>query len=929
MSETNTTISRAFVLLAFKAYLMSSNDLHKLAISMIPAGDRGVCKNGVMSWKKFRDMILRVQVDQTMKHTEYLSLSVDGKNKAKDVGSYVLGHFKNQIRKKENIETRSGVALDIDHPTEAHISWLENGLSDVCNFEFLAVTTRSHTITKQKWRLIFPTKKLIPAEQFSAVSRILSSMLFQSIEESMEAVDDVSHRVAQIMYKSSRSRDGVFDSFHNEGSLLDHEALLAGYDGWEDWTRLPYAPSRGNARPGGSTPAEVPWEKGGIVGAFCRTYPIEEAMRRFLPGVYVKPTKGSGGTTRWTYAKGSGSNGAIVYPDGHLYSNHGTDPCSDRNVNAFDLVRLHKFGDLDKRDDGEGGSPAKQPSFKAMRDLITKDGRVQAALRQIEDERRDAMFESLDAPGEVTDDLDDATPAVRTGDTFLDDPEPETPPRFLNGHAYLNNLTDDALAMLGEDVTAEAVDDGLDPFLGTPKVESEDLTGNVPAYVKYFNNKCSIVLNKGKVMIAYDRTDGIELGSMDDFTKFYRYKHELKDNGTKLYFAQEWIDHPQHKMYEDGIVFHPLYKGERALNMWRGFSVEPNPKASCELFLRHIKEVICNGVEIYADYLIKYLAHMVQHPEDKPGVALIFRGKKGSGKDTFGEYVGRMIASHYTVVYNSEQFFGKHNAQMQYALLLHLEEAIWVGDRGNDSKLKAMITTPRAVIEPKFVNAFEVDSFVRILMTSNAEWVVPASFDERRYFVQDVSDRYMRDPSYFDPLRAEMNSDGPAGLLAYLKGLDIRTFNVRKVPDTEALQDQKEHGLTDVNLWWFESLKRGELPGSEDLEEHPKWETETVEWPSNRCFGSYFRWVEKRPRDRYSAAEMTAFGKRFSKLFEGGMGVKKKRTKETKSGFMQVYRLPNLAECRRQFTKITGIGFGEMEEIESSEIRDGFDLLEV
>lgn len=233
---------------------MSSKANHKIAISTIKAGDRGRCKNQTVSWAKFCEKLSRPQVDEQHTLAQYQALGVDEKNKAKDVGSYVLGQFDGEKRKRENVKHRSAVSLDIDTVTPEQMEWISQGFCQLLDYEFFATTTRSHTVMAPKWRFIFPTIKPIPAEEYPPVSRILSSKLFPTIEESMDAVDDVSHRVAQIMYWPSRSKDQEFKSYLNEGKLLDHEALLASWGDWQDWTKLPHSEKRGNKRPGQLTP---------------------------------------------------------------------------------------------------------------------------------------------------------------------------------------------------------------------------------------------------------------------------------------------------------------------------------------------------------------------------------------------------------------------------------------------------------------------------------------------------------------------------------------------------------------------------------------------------------------------------------------------------------------------------------------------------
>lgn len=134
--------------------------------------------------------------------------------------------------------------------------------------------------------------------------------------------------------------------------------ILAAYGDWKDISQWPQVPGEDSAARRRLARQEDPTAKRGVIGAFCRTYSVTQAMERFIPGMYEE-TDIPG---RYTYTGGSTAGGAIVYDeDRFLYSHHATDPCSGLLVNAFDLVRLHKYGDLDG--DAKEGTPGQQAAI--------------------------------------------------------------------------------------------------------------------------------------------------------------------------------------------------------------------------------------------------------------------------------------------------------------------------------------------------------------------------------------------------------------------------------------------------------------------------------------------------------------------------------------------------------------------------------------
>jgi hypothetical protein len=353
-----------------------------------------------MSWRHLKDQLRVPTTDASITFGGYMELPKEGPGGQDDrkqrPGFLVGGQCKSGKRDLAHMGKRYLLALDIDEATAEQMKWFMKRKSPIWDYEFFAHTTRKHCQQKPRWRFLFPITRPVDFDEFNAVQRIIASNMFKTVEGSMDAVDDVSFRVAQVMYLPSISKGQDFDIIEREGKLISPKDVLKNFDGdWTDFTQLPHSITRGAKKPTDpGAKAENPLEKRGLIGAFCRTYSIEDAIEKFIPHIYA-PGDEASYKPRYSFLGGTTSNGAIVEDDGlFLYSHHGSDPCGERLVNAFDMVRLHLYGDKDSNA-REGTTMTKLPSYAAMEDSVENDKEVRAEL-VAGNYDTGAMFDDLD-----------------------------------------------------------------------------------------------------------------------------------------------------------------------------------------------------------------------------------------------------------------------------------------------------------------------------------------------------------------------------------------------------------------------------------------------------------------------------------------------------------------------------------------------------
>lgn len=297
---------------------------------------------------------------------EYAAMSKDERQRAKDHGGFVGGTLKDGLRRLANVMSRSMLTLDADNATG---EFVEN-FRDSFPWRAVLYTTHGHTREKPRCRIVVPLARDVDAEEYDAIARLVAEGC------GIAMFDPCGFRVQQLMYWPSCPADGEYVFVETERTWLDPDGFLAEHPGWRDISTLPLTPSEKTLRkPAGGRVAKDPRQKEGIVGAFCRAYAIEKAVDAYLGDVYA-PSSIDG---RYDYIPADSKAGVIVYDHVFAYSHHASDPACGQLLNAFDLVRVHSFGDLDA-DAAELTPVNRLPSFRAMCDLAREDAKVKEEL---------------------------------------------------------------------------------------------------------------------------------------------------------------------------------------------------------------------------------------------------------------------------------------------------------------------------------------------------------------------------------------------------------------------------------------------------------------------------------------------------------------------------------------------------------------------
>jgi len=342
------------------------------------------------------------------------------------------------------------------------------------------------------------------------------------------------------------------------------------------------------------------------------------------------------------------------------------------------------------------------------------------------------------------------------------------------------------------------------------------------------------------------------------------YENLLLSDGSP--FLDKWLKDPHMKTYTrvstdpstDPSVF-VLPDPPSPLFLYRTYQCPPHSDA-LPLF-HHFLDILTNHKLSIKQYIINWCAHLLQKPLELPGVALIFIGQKGVGKDTFGDFIGTYLIgnTYYQNYSNQLQYFDKHDSFKANKFLVKVEELSRkiLSDENNDTYIKSSITAPTTTINPKNGLPYEVRNYKRFIGTTNHSNALNVDQNERRYVFSVVSPEKMGDHSYWNTIRSVLfHPSGAIAIATMLLAHDISSFNPRILPENTYLK-QLQEDTTDSVQKFIDQCDPGDYSGNELYQLYRDYcTTENIYFYTNTKFsmqllflkenGSILRPVERR-----------------------------------------------------------------------------------
>jgi hypothetical protein len=426
------------------------------------------------------------------------------------------------------------------------------------------------------------------------------------------------------------------------------------------------------------------------------------------------------------------------------------------------------------------------------------------------------------------------------------------------------------------------------------KAKDEAEHGESRHILKQLNENHAVVMIGGKTVIVREDETPTFMGYKDFCLRHANLKIGRRA-ATKI-----WIESDDTRRYDE-LVFDPSGRcPSTSYNLFRGLSVEPIA-GKCDLYLRHVKEIICAGDETVYDYVLGWMAHAIQKPTELPGVALVLRGPPGTGKGYFARHFGMIFGNHFKHLVHMDHLLGKFNAHLSSALVVFADEIVWGGNKREAGQLKGIITETRRMMEAKFKDPVIVNNYARFIFATNEDWAVPTGPKERRFCVLNVDESKAENHIYFDAINTEMRNGGLEALMHTLMTFDLSQFNVRRYPVTEGLLEQKQLSLPSVAQWWYDILIEGDNQVSVEKYIAPTAVIGTS-IPTMALFEIYQAFAKG---DRYGHGQVASC-QQFVTILSEWAPIERKRTTVANGKRGRCLVIPDLESCRNHFEQKIG-----------------------
>ena len=308
------------------------------------------------------------------------------------------------------------------------------------------------------------------------------------------------------------------------------------------------------------------------------------------------------------------------------------------------------------------------------------------------------------------------------------------------------------------------------------------------------------------------------------------------ENGKDCEFFPRWLEDPDRLSYKE-IKFLPKFEhNDEIFNSFQGFTYD-NEKLTFEeepwcvkVFKEHLS-FLTNHEEKSVDYLLKYIAHLLQKPWELPKTAIILKGKQGFGNASIVDFIQDLIGKqHILRTAEMDDLFGSYNVGIRDKLVLQLNEVEGKDGFSNKEKIKNMITEENTIIREKYISQYDQTNYLRVFILSNNLNPIEISHDDRRFVVFKTHHKKPK-KEYFDRLHDEIrrSKDQMHILYNYLMSLDISKYNPREDrPKTDAYNTMKEHNQNPIYKFLWDNFVKEDWKNTFEPDECKKRKNQNI-----------------------------------------------------------------------------------------------------
>ena len=498
--------------------------------------------------------------------------------------------------------------------------------------------------------------------------------------------------------------------------------------------------------------------------------------------------------------------------------------------------------------------------------------------------------------------------------TVVDEGQVESTLALAPEEDPLNSQSVDPIPLMSERLGGSS----KDPLPHDPIGADDQLwtTGGGEDEVKNMNVRHFMTVDGGKAAVFREEWDPVMHRqylmriNVHDFQLFYKNRQVLlrtTKQGKPVYkpLGDLWVESPFRRQYRK-IVLRPEGCAVDEYNLWRGWTIKANEEGSWSLLQEHIRDNLCMGNKEAFEYVLNWWAMTFQRPETPIGVALVLRGSRGTGKSSFVRAFGEIFGQHFLHVVNSRSIVGNFNSHLRDCAVLFADEAVWAGNRSEESTLKGIITEPTLTIEGKGRDSINCRNMIHLVIATNHDWAVPAGMDERRFCILEVGEGKKQDSSFFQSIQRQLRTGGQERLLHDMLTRDISKFNPAKVPVTKEMTKQKILSLEPWAAWWYQCLIDGQF-----YPQHSSWDKACRVDLVHQGYVEFVRGAGM----RQTPCTVQMLTSQVRKMIHGHLSTRRMRMTnefriaDDETGYdklISLWKMPDLLTCRRYFEIMLG-----------------------